>query len=392
MTSIPIQTNLISYIIFIGIFLGLYISGFLISKSLRNKSPNLYMGGFIFAATMVMLEGWLNYTHYIYDALWLTNFSEAFNFAFAPLIYLFISKQLGERNDRRDFFHFIPFFLWLIYCIPFYLQDSAYKFNGNIEVLAIDVPMIKAGHNYWGDPFFLRKYVNWMTILHIAIYLYFDIRLLVAKSKEEGKSIWKTSNQSIISVRNSLTHFMIATLILLGVKLVFRNDVGDYMVFIYLTFLILVTSFQIINNSSYFDQLSSFLDVPQLKYQKSSLKSEHKAVILQAIIQQMEQEEYYLKNNASLRDLAANIHQSTHHVSQVINEHLEQSFFEMIASYRIRKAQSILRSKKGQYYTIEEVAEQVGYNSKSAFNGAFKRICGQTPSVYRSSQLIHSQA
>jgi AraC-like DNA-binding protein len=33
--------------------------------------------------------------------------------------------------------------------------------------------------------------------------------------------------------------------------------------------------------------------------------------------------------------------------------------------------------------TIEEIAEQVGYNSKSAFNKAFKNHTGQTPSEYR---------
>ena len=69
----------------------------------------------------------------------------------------------------------------------------------------------------------------------------------------------------------------------------------------------------------------------------------------------------------------------------MINEKLNQSFFEMIASYRIEAAKSILNTEMGKKLIIEEVAERVGYNSKSAFNTAFKKFTSQTPSEYRES-------
>jgi AraC-like DNA-binding protein len=43
----------------------------------------------------------------------------------------------------------------------------------------------------------------------------------------------------------------------------------------------------------------------------------------------------------------------------------------------------LLVSSENQHIKIEEIAEMVGYNSKSAFNTAFKKIVGQTPSQYR---------
>ena len=99
----------------------------------------------------------------------------------------------------------------------------------------------------------------------------------------------------------------------------------------------------------------------------------------------MQSEKYYLSSTASLSGLAKSINESSHHVSQVINEKLNQSFFELLASYRVEEAKVILKTDLGKKLTIEEVAEQVGYNSKSAFNTAFKKFTSQTPSAYRDS-------
>ena len=106
---------------------------------------------------------------------------------------------------------------------------------------------------------------------------------------------------------------------------------------------------------------------------------------MDAIIKQMTVENYYKSSTASLSGLAKSINESSHHVSQVINEKLNQSFFELLASYRVEKAKAILKTELGKKLTIEDVAEQVGYNSKSAFNTTFKKITSQTPSVFRDS-------
>jgi len=144
-----------------------------------------------------------------------------------------------------------------------------------------------------------------------------------------------------------------------------------------------MTAIQIMNSSGYYNQVSSFLEVPTLKYKKSSLDEATKEIILKGIEQQMKVEKYFKSSTASLSGLAKAINESSHHVSQVINEKLNQSFFEMLASYRVEEAKAILKTEFGKKLTIEEIAEQVGYNSKSAFNTAFKKITSQTPSEFR---------
>jgi YesN/AraC family two-component response regulator len=95
----------------------------------------------------------------------------------------------------------------------------------------------------------------------------------------------------------------------------------------------------------------------------------------------METEKPFLQSDFSLPQLADRLKLSVHIVSQVINDGLGKSFFEMTAEYRVATAKQLLKDQPN--IKIEEIAEQVGYNSKSSFNTAFKKITGKTPSEFR---------
>ena len=95
----------------------------------------------------------------------------------------------------------------------------------------------------------------------------------------------------------------------------------------------------------------------------------------------MRDEKPFLQPGFSLPDLAQRLGTTVHILSQVINENLSKSFFEMTAAYRVEEAKKLLKEK--QNIKVEEIAEQVGYNSKSSFNTAFKKITGKTPSEFR---------
>ena len=139
------------------------------------------------------------------------------------------------------------------------------------------------------------------------------------------------------------------------------------------------------NDSTYFERSASFMDISIGKYRKSSLNEPDKQKILAVIIKEFEKGNYFSENLASLADLAKKIGESKHHVSQVINEKLGKNFFELLASYRIEKAKTILTEDKSGRLTIEEVSEMVGYNSKTAFNNSFRKLTGKTPSEFRKS-------
>jgi len=385
MQDIPLNINFIAAIIFIGVFLGFFLSYFFIRKSWKQSLPNLLMGVFILAMTLAMFEGWLNYTRLIFKFLWITNFAEPVNFTIAPLLYLFVVSQFEKVKSTTYWLHSVPFIIWTLYCVFFFIQPDVFKYNSNIEVMQLDIPYIIATRLIPDNPFGIRSYVNELTGASFIIYNLLIVRLLITKSKEFGENLWKTNNKTLISLRNSLYHFLMIIAIFVSVKMIFKNDVGDHFIYLYLSLMLFMTVVQVMNKSTYYNEVSTFLEGPILKYQKSSLLEEQKNDILEAIINQMQSEKYFKSSTASLSGLAKAIHQSSHHVSQVINEKLNQSFFEMLASYRVEEAKTILKSDIGKKLTIEEIAERVGYNSKSAFNTAFKKFTSQTPSSYRDS-------
>ncbi|MFV1853422.1 MAG: helix-turn-helix domain-containing protein [Thalassospira sp.] len=92
----------------------------------------------------------------------------------------------------------------------------------------------------------------------------------------------------------------------------------------------------------------------------------------------------------SMPKLANTIGATPNQLSHVLNQHLGKSFFDFVNEVRTREASRLLIEEPDR--TILDIATSVGFNSKSTFNLAFKKITGRTPSVYRNEFLEKSDA
>lgn len=126
------------------------------------------------------------------------------------------------------------------------------------------------------------------------------------------------------------------------------------------------------------------------KYKKSTLSASQKSAIVEKLDRLISESKFYLQDNTSLSSLAETLHTTTHHLSQVLNESKGISFQELISQNRIREARHLLKDPTLQQTKVENIAAMVGYNSKSAFNTAFKRHTGITPSEYRETKDVRS--
>ncbi|MBW3523591.1 AraC family transcriptional regulator [Chryseobacterium sp. NKUCC03_KSP] len=94
--------------------------------------------------------------------------------------------------------------------------------------------------------------------------------------------------------------------------------------------------------------------------------------------------ELFLNPNFTLEDAAKELKITKHILSQYVNEILGKSFSSLIKEYRVEKAKQLLETETN--YTIESLGYDSGFNSKSTFFTAFKKITGSTPAEYQRSQ------
>jgi AraC-like DNA-binding protein len=101
----------------------------------------------------------------------------------------------------------------------------------------------------------------------------------------------------------------------------------------------------------------------------------------------MQLEKPHLDRTITLQTLAEKLAFTTHELSQLINEQLNKNFFEFINMYRIDEAKAKIKDEQFNHLTIAAIGYESGFNSISAFNAAFKKNTGITPSQYRQNQL-----
>jgi len=126
-----------------------------------------------------------------------------------------------------------------------------------------------------------------------------------------------------------------------------------------------------------------------LKYEQSRLTEAEKREYLQKLEDYFSSDKPYLNPELTISEVAQNLNVSTKYLSQVINESLGKNFYDFINSYRIEEAKKQLNETIDSKKTVLEVLYESGFNSKSAFNNAFKRQTGYTPTQYRKQATIN---
>jgi len=87
----------------------------------------------------------------------------------------------------------------------------------------------------------------------------------------------------------------------------------------------------------------------------------------------------YLNPDLSLRDLAKQIEIHPNQLSWILNNSIGKNFNEFINKYRIEAFKSNAKAQENENLTIEGLAYESGFNSKTVFNTYFKRETGLTP-------------
>lgn len=388
MKTLPVHLDLFALIILLGIAQGIFLGIFFLTGSRGRNLTNRCIGWFMLGLSAIIGEIFLCYTNYMFQVLWLVDFSEPINLTLGPLFYFFVFTRLHKRLPAYWQWHLLPALIWLINSFTWHYQSAEFKYNSYINAYHPELDFVPK-INYIEDDFTnLRGLISEMTMLSCLIYAVLAFITIRQAFRQHNYPFWGTAKPGLQQLRNLVLLNLAFPIFGSAVKTQFYEDLGDYILACYITLTIYTTSFLVMRGSDFFveepePEPETDPAAPRKKYEKSTLSGEVEEAILHKLTRLMDDEKPYLESDLSLPKLAQRLKTSPHHLSQLLNDRLEQSFFDLLATYRIREAQQLLQDPTTVNLKIDEIAERVGYNSTSAFHTAFKRLTNQTPAQFR---------
>ena len=382
--------------------LGFIVSLLLLINIKESNRVNIFLFAFFFINNLYSLA------HYatIYAgsktmiAILLVNFTPLF-LAVGPILFFYVRGVLRDdyRLSKFDILHFIPAFLLFINILPHLLSSFDVKMEYATRVLSNPAEILK------NKNLLVPSVVNFITRPLIGlIYVIVCIRLMFLKFKYErpedkqSKLIFTWLSFLIFNTLLVYTSFLIFTIFsfqTLDYKI--AEVKGYYFLNITLVGLVLFNvSLLFFPNILYgLPQLDFVLpnklrepmfSEPAKKGGRSFEISSEKLELLHAKIDQYCQTKPYLNPDFSLSTMSADTDIPVHHLSYYFNEHLNINFNAWKNDHKINYVISLIENGSNELLTLDALAKQAGFGSRTTFFNAFKQKMGLTPSEFLNKQ------
>ena len=358
-----IALDLPAILCLLGVAQGLLLSAVLLTSRHGNRTANRILAAIAMLISVSVAATILNYARYYQTYPHLIRAVHPLIFLAPPLIYLYV-KALTFRSGlgKRDLLHFLPAVLCAIYLVPFYMSDPEYKIAAQSS-------------SGW---YYVRSA---LVILQFLIYLVLTTMLVTRHSRSNGTNLASADRSEIYTLLISIFALWIVGSVRYAVDLVFP----DYMRATALVVPLGATAVVYILAYVRLRSTGGERPAPEKKYEKSTLTPESSARYLERLRHAMEHDKVYTDGELTLQKLSAKLSIPVQHLSQVVNEQLDQNILDFINMHRIEEVKRQLADPARKHLSILAIAEEAGFNSKSSFNAVFKKYTHQTPSEFRRS-------
>lgn len=370
--KIDIQVLLFLFAAIIGIFFTITIN---FIKRVK-RGTKFFISGFVGVHTLFLLEFVFYISNYRFYIPHIYLIASSVALWYGPFLYFYF-KSLGSNFKFKwtGFLHFVPNILLFIYLVPIYALSA----NEKIGI------MLYLDDNYNDH----RYVVFWLKVLSLAVYAF-----LIGRLNYRNKSRNNTSREGLQSVNNwkrtiyriHVSYVLIYMLYGLSVSGILGVSTT------YLTYAMVGSMAMMILYIAYMSYVQPAIfreslkdngeDIFIAKYQKSGLTEALSEELKDYLIQLFTEEKIYKNNDLNLEKLSEKLGTTRHNASQIINEHFNMNFFELVNKFRISEALRIFNNDTYGNLNIIDVAFEVGYNNKVTFNKAFKKETALTPSEF----------
>jgi len=339
----------------------------------------LLAGLFIFP-WMSGFAGWYDTQPYR-EFLFYTPFIHAL--FFGPLLYLYLKSLTNAhyRMQKKDWLHFLPGLLYLAWCLI---------------VVAVDKLIV--GHYYLmngeSDPDFDNWY-NWAWSASLMIYLILAIRYYRQYVIFSWFEFSFADAASFKWLRNFLYTFAVLTILLISehvlglfVELFYVRSWYYFFAFAIITYYMAISAYSakpIIKLNFEPALLSAYQEPLQLAAPAETISYEDVSWMegwkLQ-VDELMAVQKIYLEPELTLTELARKLGTNASLLSKVINTSYGQNFNDYVNRFRVEAVIERMADPQYRHFNLLGIAYDAGFNSKSTFNRAFKKVTGMIPKDY----------
>jgi AraC-like DNA-binding protein len=385
------ELNILQIFSLLTVFVSLMLAAFLLTIRSENYLSNLLLAMFLIVNAIDSDSIFLgSYIYPNFPALGI--FLSSLVFFKMPLLYLYLVSVTfyDFKLEWKHLWHGLPFLVNFIVFIPrFYAVDT----EGQLAYLLSQTPSERH----------IEVQYSYIT-LHLQLFVYLILSFILV-NKYRRLLLENYSNASLFNYKWLFQFLVIFSLelVIASLKNLFMffgsEDAYFYSMLVtslaalgYVIWLVLKT----MRHPELFRGIDSKLQLVKsmLREEAGLEKTEEPADLNKEVYKRvntlntfMSEQEPYLDPSLSIYDLSKQLNLSTKELSLLINHDLNQHFFDFVNGFRIRKAIEILKDPAKKDLTILEILYDVGFNSKSSFNTAFKKYTQTTPTEYRKKHL-----
>jgi AraC-like DNA-binding protein len=375
--------NLLAVLNLFGAAQGLLLALALFASGRGGRAQSRLLAGLTLAVSVFVCGAVLRTTGYVLYVPHMAWVHDPFPFACGPLLFLYLRELTSERRHglaRRDWAHFIPFALCALYLAPSYFQGAAAK------LAALGDEYTQPSMGSW---YYVR---STLVVAHFLAYLVVVLVLLWRYTRRVKSGGAEADRAALAQVR-----FLVASCVVIWVAAVLRfalDHTARTNLLVPLMVSCVVYGLGYMAMSGRAGQAAGEVEgrpapeaaaEPAPKYERSTLTPERAERYLKRLREVMESERPYADGELTLQKLAGRLSIPAQHLSQTVNSRLNQSFTDFVNAYRVEEAKRKLTDPRLRHYSVLAIGEEVGFNSKSAFNAVFKKQTGMTPSEFRNS-------
>lgn len=333
---------------------------------------NIHYGAFLLTLSASIWIGYLYDTGEIFHFPALARVGFPLTALSGSFFYLGVRGQLIENYrsqlwHKADWFYFIIPGGIIIYLLPFYLSSNENK----LQYLREDLEWIHTDCTI----------INYLTLSYVA-FSTIRVFLLLARVRRMDLAFSQEQKRELMrqSIYTALLFIVPAYWSVASV--INANAINTGTVSALTALIVLVMS---IDRIYYHRSGAMERDIPAPSYNKSLLSEKRVEGIIIAFNRIIDEEKIFTDPELHLDKAAQKIGVSRNHLSQSINRKYGKKFSEIINEYRAREAARLMQDPEYSETTFLRIALDSGFNAKSTFNSAFKKVFGQSPSDYRHS-------